>query len=103
MAELTAKQQYWTEQLQLADSFDGSMVQYAQAKNILVKNLYRWRNYFRESSKAEHKSKSVFTQVISSSIPDSCLKLKLGDTQLEFTRLPNPQWLAEFIAQSNAP
>jgi len=50
MAELTAKQQYWSEQLKLADSFDGSMSQYAAAENIPVKKLYRWRNYFRKSS-----------------------------------------------------
>ena len=103
MADLTVKQQYWTEQLQQADFFDGSMVQYAQSKNISVKNLYRWRNYFRKASTAEHKAKSVFTQVVSSPLLDSCLNLKMGNSQLEFTRLPNPQWLAEFIVQSNAP
>jgi len=49
MAEPTAKQQYWSEQLKLADSFDGSMSQYAAAENIPVKKLYRWRNYFRKN------------------------------------------------------
>jgi hypothetical protein len=102
MAELTAKQQYWSEQLKLADSFDGSLSQYAAAENIPVKKLYRWRNYFRKASLAENKATPVFTKVVSSSVPDSCLKLQLGNTQLEFARLPNPQWLAEFIAQSNA-
>jgi len=103
MADLTAKQQYWSEQLKLADSFDGSISQYAEAENIPVKKLYRWRNYFRKISTTKNKSKSVFTQVVSSSTPDSCLKLKQGNSQLDFSRLPNPQWLAEFIAQSNAP
>ena len=102
MLELTAKQQYWSEQLQLADSFDRSMVQYAQAKDLPVNDLYRWRCYFRKSSITEVKTKTTFTQVVSSPLPDSCLKLRLGAMQLEFARLPNPQWLAEFIAQSNA-
>jgi len=101
MAELTAKQQYWSEQLKLADSFDGSMSQYAAAENIPVKKLYRWRNYFRKSSTTKGNAKPVFTKVVNSSVPQSCLKLILGNTQLEFARLPNPQWLAEVIAQSN--
>ncbi len=103
MVELTAKQQYWTEQLQLADAFDGSMSQYAEANNIAVKKLYRWSNYFRKTSTADHKAKPVFTQVVNSSLSDSCLKLTLDKVRLEFARLPNPQWLAELIAQANTP
>ena len=102
MPELTAKQHYWSNQLKLADSFEGSVAEYAQAQNIPVKKLYRWRNYFRKTATAELKAKPAFTQVLSSSLPDACLKLKLGNTQLEFARLPNPHWLAELIAQSNA-
>ena len=101
MAELTTKQQYWSEQLRLADSFEGSVAEYAQSQNIPVKKLYRWRNYFSKISTTKDKAKSAFTQVVNSSIPESCLKLSLGNTLLEFARLPNPQWLAEFIAQSN--
>jgi len=103
MAELTAKQRYWSEQLKLADSFEGSMAEYAKSKNIPAKILYRWRNHFRKASLAENKTTSVFTQVVSSPMPDPCLKLKLGNTQLEFTRLPNPQWLVELITASNTP
>ena len=103
MVKLTAKQEYWSEQLKLADSFDGSVAQYAQSKNIAVKKLYHWRNYFRKISTTESKAKPVFSKVVSSSPADSCLKLRLGNIQFEFTRLPNPQWLTEFIAQNNAP
>jgi transposase-like protein len=103
MPELTVKQQYWAEQLRLADSFDGSVAEYARSQNIEAKKLYRWRNYFRNSSTTKAKTKTTFTQVIGAPTPDSCLKLKLGATQLEFARLPNPQWLAELIAQSNTP
>ncbi len=103
MSKLTEKQQYWSEQLSQADSFEGSLAQYAQSQNIPAKTLYRWRSYFRQSSIIEHTSKTVFTQVVNTPISDSCIKLIHGSIQLEFTRLPNPQWLAEFIAQSNTP
>jgi len=103
MSKLTEKQQYWSEQLLRAASFEGSVAQYAQAQNIPAQTLYRWRSYFRQPSIIEHNSKTVFTQVINTPISDSCIKLKQGSIQLEFPRLPNPQWLAEFIAQSNTP
>ncbi|PHR90535.1 MAG: hypothetical protein COA78_35095 [Blastopirellula sp.] len=103
MPELTAKQRHWSEQLKLADLFDGSMAEYANSKNIPVKNLYRWRNYFRKASPAKSKATSIFTQVVSSSASYSCLKLQLGNAHLEFTQLPNPQWLVQLIAQSNVP
>ncbi len=101
MPELTSKQRYWAQQLKLADSFDGSMSQYATAENIPAKKLYRWRNYFRKSSAVKDNATPVFTKVVNSSVPECCLKLTVGSMQLEFARLPNPQWLAEFIAQSN--
>jgi|FLOH01.1.fsa_nt_gi hypothetical protein len=103
MPKLTAKQQYWSEQLLQADAFDGTVAEYAQANNIPVKKLYRWRNYFRKTISAEHKAETVFTQVVSSSMPNSSLKVKLGNTALEFIRLPSPQWLAQLILVSSAP
>jgi len=98
MPELTTKQHHWSEHLKRADSFEGSVAGYAQSQNIPVKNLYRWRNYFRKTAAAE----PAFAQVISASPADSSLKLTLGNTQLDFTRLPNPQWLAQLIAMSNS-
>jgi len=102
MPELTTKQHHWSEHLKRADSFEGSVAGYAQSQNIPVKNLYRWRNYFRKTAAAEPKAKPAFAQVMSASPADSSLKLTLGNTQLEFTRLPNPQWLAQLIAMSNS-
>lgn len=103
MSKLTAKQQYWSEQLSQADSFEGSLAQYAQTQNIPAQTLYRWRSYFRQFSIIEHNSKTTFTQVVNTPAPDFCIKLKQGSLQLEFTRLPNPQWLADLISASNTP
>lgn len=99
MSKLTAKQQYWSEQLLQADSFDGSLAQYAQAQNIPAQSLYRWRSYFRQTTT----TKTVFTQVVSTPIPSLCLKLNRGNVQLQFTRLPDPRWLAEFVTASDSP
>lgn len=103
MSKLTAKQQYWSEQLRQADAFDGSLVQYAQTQNLPVQTLYRWRHYFRPSSRTELNAKPLFTQVVHSPVADACIKLQKGNTQLQFTRLPDPQWLAAFITASDTP
>ena len=99
MSQLTEKQQYWSEQLRQADCFDGSLAQYAQAQNIPAQTLYRWRSYFRKTTT----TKTVFTQVVSVPVSSYCLELDRGSIQLHFTRLPSPQWLAEFITASDSP
>lgn len=103
MTSRTAKQQYWFDMLQDAKAFEGSLSKFAQANNIAPQSLYRWRNYFKQSppgSAAE--STTVFTRVVKPTLPDTSLKLTLGGAQLEFTRLPNPQWLAELIVADHS-
>jgi hypothetical protein len=102
MPKLTAKQKYWTEQLLKADAFEGSLTQYAQAQNISVRILYRWRSYFKRSSAIETKTKPVFTQVVSAPATDFCIRLQVGNIQLQFARLPDPRWLSEFITATHA-
>ena len=101
MLAITAKQQYWSEQLQLADAYDDSLAEYGQAQNIPVQTLRRWRSYFKQSTASEPKTKALFTQIISSPTPDACVKLQVGKVQMQFTRLPDPQWLAAFNTTSN--
>ncbi len=103
MPTLTAKQQYWSEQLLQADAFEGSLAEYAQTQNIPAQTLYRWRSYFRQTSVTGRETKTVFTQVVSTSLPGPCLKLMVGNMQLQFTRLPDPRWLAELMSTSHAP
>ena len=102
MSKLTAKQQYWSEQLLKADAFDGALGEYAQTQKIPVQTLYHWRSYFKRSSATETKTKPVFTQVVNAPVIDVCVKLQMGHIQLQFTRLPDPRWLSEFIATSHA-
>ena len=103
MSNITAKQTYWSEHLAQADAFGGSLAQYAQTQSIPVQTLYRWRHHFKHSPTDEPKGNPVFTQVHTSAVSDACITLQVGNTQLQFTRLPDPQWLAEFMAASHAP
>ena len=102
MSILTAKQKYWSEQLLKAEAFEGSLTQYAQAQNIPVQTLYYWRSYFKRYSATETKTKGAFTQVIGAPVTDCCVRVQIGSIQLNFGRLPDPRWLAEFIAANHA-
>lgn len=102
MSKFTDKQQYWSKQLLNADSFDGSLAAYAKTQNIPAQTLYRWRSYFRQRATTTSEAKTVFTRVVDTSILDICVKIKLGNIQLQFTRLPDPQWLAALISASNS-
>jgi hypothetical protein len=100
MPKVTAKQKYWSEQLIKAHAFDGSLTQYAQAQNIPVQTLYYWRSYFKRSA-IEPKTRPIFTKVVKAPATDICVKLQMGNIQLQFVRLPDPRWLSEFIAASH--
>ena len=102
MSTFTDKQQYWSKQLLNADSFDGSLAAYAKTQNIPAQTLYRWRSYFRQRATTTPKAKTVFTRVVDTPMPDACIKLKMGNIQLQFTRLPDPQWLAALISASGS-
>tara|TARA_R110001592_G_scaffold363391_1_gene687069 strand:- start:27648 stop:27959 length:312 start_codon:yes stop_codon:yes gene_type:complete len=97
MPKLTTKQKYWSEQLIKADGFEGSLAEYALTQNIPIQTLYYWRSYLKRSAATEPKTKPAFTQVISAPAADFCIRLHVGNIQLQFARLPDPRWLSEFI------
>jgi transposase-like protein len=96
---LTGKQQYWAEHLQHAQAFNGPMTEYAKAEGLSVQSLYRWRHYlnqYRASSAGE--ASPSFARVVSPAVdPNASLTLVHGQTQLRFSSLPEPQWLAQLI------
>jgi len=104
MSKITAKQQYWSEHLLQASTFEGTVSEYAQANNIPVQTLYRWRHYFKRTAGAEVKAKPVFTQLVRApviNVSDYCISLQQGNTKIRFAQWPDPQWLVDFIAASH--
>jgi hypothetical protein len=45
MSELTItlRQQYWLDRIKSADASDGTLVDFAKAQGLKVKDLYRWK------------------------------------------------------------
>lgn len=98
MASLTIKQQHWSEQLQRAEAFGGTIADYARQQGIPAQDLYRWRNLLRKREITQSSSQTVFTEVTQSSFSGPCLTLHLGKAQMVFQSLPQAQWLASLIA-----
>jgi transposase-like protein len=99
---LTNKQQYWSTQLENAEAFDGSIADYARSQGVSKQALYRWRHCLRQREVSQSTTKTVFTQVVSASFPSSSLTLAMGDAKLTFTRLPDPQWIAQLLSLSRS-
>lgn len=64
--ELTQKQAYWKSHLEAAESFDGSLVDYARAHDLEVKKLYVYKTALRERS--EITTTSAFVRVSQRSV-----------------------------------
>ena len=98
MSTFTEKQQYWCEQLQRADSFDGSLADFARHQGIKAQTLYQWRSALRKREITQVASQTVFTEVAQSSFAAPGLVMYLGDAQLVFSVLPDPRWLGGLLA-----
>ena len=98
--QLTAKQQHWSEVLESAENSGLSLVEYAKANQLEPQSLYRWRNQLKKSTIEKTESVTQFSQVVAtnySAMPS--LSIDLHDAQLQFNELPNPEWLARFLAR----
>ncbi len=40
---ITERQQYWLDHVQAADTFNGTLVEYAKVEGLKVKDLYQWK------------------------------------------------------------
>lgn len=98
---LTAKQRYWQEHLVKAQQFDGSVAAYARAQGLTPKKLYQWQHLLnkrtRSSGEAAVFSKVVATEMVSpTDSQHAALRVLIGDLELRFNTLPDPQWLADW-------
>lgn len=95
---LTSKQQYWSQHLEQADHFDGSLADYARSQGLSAQHLYQWRNVLRKREITEVATKTVFTEVTRSGFAGPSLTLQLGSAQMAFGSLPDAAWLRQLIA-----
>ncbi|MBA3562420.1 MAG: hypothetical protein H0W33_00120 [Gammaproteobacteria bacterium] len=76
--ELSERQQYWLEHITAADASDGTLVAYAAAHELNVKDLYQWKTAFARRGVLPGKAgKRAFVRVATppppaAALPTSC-------------------------------
>lgn len=98
---LTKKQQYWSEQLKLAEQSGVSLAEFARSQNIDPQTLYQWRNTLKQRSSYSVSTESHFARVITTATTHSPLIVRFNGSELQFSTLPEPTWLATVIAVQN--
>ena len=97
MSVLTAKQQYWSEQLENAQRSGQSLSKYAKENGIPAQKLYQWRNTLKNIT-TEVTKETRFTRVVSTSeVKSSGLLVQTREARLQFSSLPDPLWLSELL------
>ena len=103
MSKLTAKQQYWSEQLQRAEESGVSLANYARANNVPVQKLYQWRSTLRKQTITSVTTETQFAQVVHSSLQTHLLTVSFCGAQLSFNTLPDPAWLSQLLNKPTLP
>ena len=67
MKVLTEKQRFWKEHLEAAESFDGTLADYARAHDLSAKKLYGYKTRIRQREAAVETS-SGFVKVVSQAV-----------------------------------
>lgn len=104
---LTEKQQFWLKHLNDYESFTGSQKEYAQTHHLKLTDLYGWRKILRGKGLIPAVSKTTapkFSRVQLHPPTGAGPSIELRTPQVSMTihRLPEPQWLANFVKALDA-
>ena len=96
---LAPRHQFWSDKLQEAEQFDGSLAEFARQHNIPAKKVYQWRSTLR-STTTSVTQETRFAQVVSNSSGGAAaLTIVLPNAKLQLSSLPDPKWLAELLSK----
>lgn len=98
---LAPRHQFWSDKLQEAEQFDGSLAEFARQHNIPAKKLYQWRSTLR-SKITNVTQETRFTRVVTNNSGGvAALTIVLPNAKLQFNSLPDSQWLAELLSNGS--
>lgn len=96
---LTAKQQYWSEHLACAERSGQTLSKYARAQNISAQALYQWRSSLKKTTTRTVHEEVRFAEVLAPKLPAHAFSLHHRETSLQFSVLPEVDWIARLIQQ----
>jgi len=80
---ITERQQHWLNHIKAADSFDGSVADYARAEGLTPKELYQWKTVLtRRGLLPGKKIRSDFVAVATTPVRSSVVSLLLFNQHL---------------------
>lgn len=103
--EITERQQLWLDHIKAADASDGSLVAYATAHDLKVKDLYQWKTVLARRGLLPGKTrKPAFVPVArpSSSLPTSCSITLRNGVRLQFAGHLDAVMLGEILSAASA-
>ena len=103
-APLTEKQHFWQRHALQAQSHKGSLADYAKQHQLKVNTLYYWVGVFNRSTRTKKAAiKPIGFSAVRVSSPAAQYSLQLSSrVTLQFSVLPDPQWLAELCRVMDA-
>jgi len=99
-AKLTEKRRFWQQHVHQAQSHSGSLANYAQQQQLNVNTLYYWVSVFK-TTKPSCETVGFSAVRVSSSAAQYSLQLPSRLT-LQFSVLPDPQWLSDVCRAMDA-
>ncbi len=101
---ITERQQYWLDHILAADGFNGTLVEYARAEGLKVKDLYQWKTLLaRRGFLPGHKKQSAFVPIMapmSATLTSLSLLLPNG-VRLQFGGEVDAKSLGDILSAAN--
>ena len=102
---ITKRQQQWLDHINAADASDGSLVAYAAAHKLKVKDLYQWKTVLsRRGLLPKQSAKSSFVPVTIPPVPTPCTSCHItlpNGVRLQFTGDLNSTSLREIMTAAS--
>ncbi len=101
---LSDKQRFWQQHVKQAQAHKGSLADYAKQHQLKVNTLYYWVGVFNRSTRMKKAAiKPIGFSAVHVSSPAVQYSLQLSSrVTLQFSVLPDPQWLADMCRVMDA-
>jgi len=98
---ITERQQYWLDHLKAAQDSDSTLVQYAEANSLKVKDLYQWKTALTKRG-FWARPPSGFVSVSSSAPRSVCSLVLPNGFRLEFQGVLSSELIKTLVASASA-
>ena len=101
---ITERQQYWLDHIRAAAAFEGSLVEYAKAEGLKVKDLYQWKTVFAHRGVIAGKvdKANAFVSVQARPTTSKAVLLMPNGIRFELSGSVNPQTMKSLLQAASS-